>query len=376
MPVTFKYSKIFFSFALVLILYLFYRMIEPFLISVILSLTLVSLFYANYLELNRKLKNRPNLSSALMVLIVTTLIIIPFFVFFIALLNEFVFAYESFQVQLASGEFEKNFYFPESPFLQEVSDQFSRFLGVEGLNLTLLISSLLNRVAQYLTEHYASILGGIGVFFLKFSIMIFSMFFFFRDGEALVRELKKLIPLAPEHEDLVLKKLKEVTFATFFGIFATGICQGIVAGLIFFFLGINNSILWGTATAIMSVVPVLGTATVWVPISLYLVSSGAVTKGAILFVLGVTVIGLLDNLIRPLIIEGTSQGMHLLLVVFSLAGGLILFGPSGLVLGPLVAALFVTFLEIYKIEFEEQLATGAHPSVRIREEEGKPTPIL
>ena len=172
----------------------------------------------------------------------------------------------------------------------------------------------------------------------------------------------------------MLKKLKEVTFATFFGIFATGICQGIVAGLIFFFLGINNAILWGTATAIMSVVPVLGTATVWVPISLYLVSSGAVTKGTILFVLGVTVIGLLDNLIRPLIIEGTSQGMHLLLVVFSLAGGLILFGPSGLVLGPLVAALFVTFLEIYKIEFEEQLATGAHPSVRIREEERKTHP--
>ncbi len=79
MPVTLKYSKIFFSLALVLILYLFYRMIEPFLISVILSLTLVSLFYANYLELNRKLKNRPNLSAALMVLIVTTLIIIPFF---------------------------------------------------------------------------------------------------------------------------------------------------------------------------------------------------------------------------------------------------------------------------------------------------------
>ena len=151
MPLTLKYSKIFFSLALVLILYLFYRMIEPFLISVILSLTLVSLFYANYLELNRKLKDRPNLSSALMVLIVTTLIIIPFFVFFIALLNEFVFAYESFQVQLASGEFEQNFYFPESPFLREVSEQFSQFLGVEGLNLTLLISSLLNRVAQYLT---------------------------------------------------------------------------------------------------------------------------------------------------------------------------------------------------------------------------------
>ncbi len=363
MPKTLEYSKIFFSLALALIVFLFYRMIEPFLISVILSLTLVSLFYANYLELNRKLKNRPNLSSALMVLIVTTLIIIPFLVFFIALLNEFVFAYESFQVQLASGEFEQNFSFPESPFLREVSEQFSQFLGIEGLNLTLLISSLLDRVAQYLTEHYASILGEIGAFFFKFSIMIFSMFFFFRDGEALVKELKKL---------------KEVTFATFFGIFATGISQGIVAGFIFFFLGISNSILWGTATAIFSLVPVVGTATVWIPMSLYLVSSGAVMKGAILFVLGLTIIGMLDNLIRPLIIEGQSQGMHLLLVVFSLAGGLMLFGPSGLILGPLVAALFVTFLEIYKIEFEDQLATGAHPTVRIRqeEEERKPTPIL
>ncbi len=108
MPVTLKYSKIFFSFALVLILYLFYRMIEPFLISVILSLTLVSLFYANYLELNRKLKDRPNLSSALMVLIVTTLIIIPFFVFFIALLNEFVFAYESSLTRASPSRKKKN----------------------------------------------------------------------------------------------------------------------------------------------------------------------------------------------------------------------------------------------------------------------------
>ncbi|MFB3067906.1 MAG: AI-2E family transporter, partial [Acidobacteriota bacterium] len=248
---------------------------------------------------------------------------------------------------------------------------FSQFLGIEGLNLTLVISSLLDRVARYLTEHYASILGGIGAFFFKFSIMVFSMFFFFRDGEALVRELKKLIPLAPEHEDLVLKKLKDVTYATFFGIFATGICQGIVAGFIFTFLGINNAILWGTATAVFSLVPLIGTATVWIPMSLYLISSGAVTRGVILFLLGLTIIGLVDNLIRPLIIEGKSQGMHLLLVVFSLAGGLMLFGPSGLVLGPLVAALFVTFLEIYKIEFEEQLVTEDQATPKLTTQEEK-----
>ena len=214
------------------------------------------------------------------------------------------------------------------------------------------------QVAEYILEHYTLILGGIGAFVLKFSIMLFSMFFFFRDGEALVRELKKLIPLAPEHEDLLLSKLKEVVYATFLGIFTTGICQGIVVGFIFYFLGISNSILWGTATAMFSLVPVLGTATVWIPLSLYLLLSGAYLKGIILLILGVTVIGLIDNLIRPLIIEGTMEGMHLLMVLFALAGGLLLFGPSGLVVGPLVAAMLITFLEIYKIEFREQLDSG------------------
>ena len=357
MPITSRYSNIFFSLAFLLILYLFYRMIRPFLISVILSLTLVSLFHTNYLELNRKLRNRSNLSSALMCLIVTLLIIIPFLLFFIALLNEFVLAYEGFQLQVATGNLGIDLAVLENGFISEIQEQLSRFLGVEGLSVTLLISSLLERVAEYLLEHYTLILGGIGAFILRFSIMIISMFFFFRDGAALVEELKKLIPLAPEHKDMVLNKLKEVVYATFFGIFTTGICQGIVAGFIFYFLGISNSILWGTTTAFFSVVPVLGTATVWIPMSLYLLLSGAYLKGIILLVLGVTVIGLLDNLIRPLIIEGTMEGMHLLLVFFALAGGLLLFGPSGLVVGPLVAALFVTFLEIYKIEFREHLGS-------------------
>jgi predicted PurR-regulated permease PerM len=358
MPAAFRYSKIFFSLAFLLVFYLFYRMISPFLTSVILSLTLVSLFHANYLELNRRLGHRSNLSSALMCLIVTILIIIPFLLFSIALLNEFVLAYEGFQTQMTTGELGIDLALLENGFISEIQEQLSRFLGIEGLSFTLLISSLLERVAEYLLEHYTMILGGIGAFVLKFAIMLFSMFFFFRDGEALVAELKKLIPLAPEHEDLLLSKLKEVVYATFLGIFTTGICQGIVAGFIFYFLGISNSILWGTATAMFSMVPVLGTATVWIPLSLYLLLSGAYWKGITLLILGVTVIGLIDNLIRPLIIEGTMEGMHLLMVFFALAGGLLLFGPSGLMLGPLVAAMFITFLEIYKIEFREQLDSG------------------
>ena len=125
--------------------------------------------------------------------------------------------------------------------------------------------------------------------------------------------------------------------------------------MIFWGLGINNPTLWAAATALVSLIPVIGTATIWVPLSIYLILTGYLGKGIILLVLGSGVIGLVDNFVRPLIIEGKSEGMHLLLVFFSLAGGLILFGPSGLVLGPLVSALLVTFLDIYRAEFKEEL---------------------
>ena len=99
--------------------------------------------------------------------------------------------------------------------------------------------------------------------------MIFSMFFFFRDGDILLRELKTLIPMAPKYKDMVVNKLREVTYATFFGIFGTGICQGVAAGLIFWGLGISNPTLWAAATALVSLIPVIGTATIWVPLSIY-----------------------------------------------------------------------------------------------------------
>ena len=355
MPSSIKSSKVFFSLVFILVLYVVYRMFQPFLVSIILAVTIVSIFYNNYLELNRRLKGRSNLSSALMCLIVTTLIIIPLLFLLIAMLKEFAAAYEVFKTKLAAGTFGKELYWPENAILDAVRDQFVRFFPIEGWSVTLGISSLFDRVADYLMDHYVSILGGVGALFFKFSVMVFSMFFFFRDGEVFLQEVKRLIPLAPEHKDLVLSKLKEVTYATFFGIFATAFIQGIVAALIFLLLGINNAILWGMTTAVFSALPLLGTSTVWLPMSIYLILSGKILKGVILLVLGGSILAVVDNLVRPLIIEGKARGMHLLLVFFSLVGGLFLFGPSGLILGPLLGALFLTFLEIYKIEYGDQL---------------------
>ena len=350
----FRYAKIFFVLTFVLILYAFYRMLEPFLISVVLGVTVVSLFYPNYLKLNTRLRGHANLSALIMCAVITLLIILPLILFSLALFNETNTVYADFQQQLRTGQWGVNLPVPENTILEAVRNRLVGYLGVGEMDLTLIVSSIVDRFASYLLDHYSGILGGIGAFFFKFFIMIFSMFFFFRDGDLLLRELKSLIPLAPGYKDMVVERLKEVTYATFFGIFGTGICQGVAAGLIFWALGIGNPTLWAAVTALVSLIPVIGTAVVWGPLSLYLILTGFLGKGIVLLVLGSAIIGMVDNFVRPILIKGRSKGMHLLLVFFSLVGGLALFGLSGLVLGPLISALLVTFLEIYRAEFREE----------------------
>ncbi|RPJ49499.1 MAG: AI-2E family transporter [Acidobacteria bacterium] len=355
MALTYKYSQIFFGLVFLLILFVFFQMLRPFLVSIILALTLVSLFYPNYRQLRIKLKGRKGLASLLMCTVITILIIIPSFLFFLALFEELNTAYENVRQELDRQPGQQQEYQIENPVVRELWTQVNRYLGVDGRNLRVTFSRVVDRAIGYLLEHYSAILGGIGFFFFNFFIMIFSMFFFFRDGHVLLNEFKRLVPLAPEYEEMLIERLKEVIYATFFGLFATAACQGVAGGLIFFGLGLSNPVLWGTAIAVFSLVPMVGTAIVWVPVAVYLLLTGSVIKGIVLLCLGGVVIGLVDNLIRPFIIEGRSHGLHVLLVFFSLAGGLTLFGVPGLVLGPLVAAILVTFLQIYKIEFKDDL---------------------
>ncbi len=342
-------SQIFFLITFLVTLYIFYLMLKPFLVSVVLAITLASLFYPNYQGLRQRLGGRSNLSALLMCVVVTFLIIIPLAVLFIALANEVNSVYNTLRFQQAY--FSGLLIGSDNTLINIFREWVSRYLDLEIRDLSTVLSSLVDRMALYLLDHYSAILGGVGALLLNFLVIIFGMFFFFRDGSLVIGEIKQLIPLAPRYADMVFDKLKLVTRATFFGIFATALVQGLIAGVVFFVLGINSPILWGTASAVFSLIPLVGTATIWAPMAIYLMLTGSPIKGIILITLGGSLIGLVDNVLRPWIIEDRPGGMPLLLVFFALAGGLLLFGPAGLVLGPLVAALLVTLVDIYKIEY-------------------------
>lgn len=209
-------------------------------------------------------------------------------------------------------------------------------------------------VGRFLVEELASVTTGtVGFFFLLF-VMLYATFFFLRDGGALLTRALSYLPLTREEKTLLVARFVSVGRATIRGTLVIGVVQGGLAGAAFAVVGIPAAAFWGTLMAFLSVVPGLGTALVWVPAVVYLLASGQTPGGVGLAAWCVAVVGSADNVLRPRLVGRDTQ-MSDLLVLLSTLGGIIAFGAAGILIGPLVAALFVTVWEIYGVAFQDLL---------------------
>jgi predicted PurR-regulated permease PerM len=189
---------------------------------------------------------------------------------------------------------------------------------------------------------------------MNFLIMLLTMFYLFKDGSRIYQEIKELSPLPDEYEDMLVNQFRDVSFATLYGSVMTALSQGAAGGILFAALGVPGALLWGAVMAFLSFIPVVGAFLVWMPAGAYLLLEGETTKGIIMWVLGAVVVSSIDNLLKPIFIKGKAD-MHAMLVFFSVFGGMKVFGFLGLVVGPLIVALFLTFMNLYKVEFKEIL---------------------
>jgi predicted PurR-regulated permease PerM len=198
--------------------------------------------------------------------------------------------------------------------------------------------------AGQLSQAIATRLLGIGQdtlnFMLSFFVTLYLAFFLLRDGRQVVRLLTAAIPIKPAHKRELLDKFVVVTRATVKGNVVVAAVQGLLGGLAFWVLGVHAALLWGVVMAVLSLLPAVGTALVWLPVAVYLMFTGALAKGIGLVVYGVVVIGLVDNVLRPLLV-GKDTRMPDYVVLISTVGGMALFGINGFVLGPLIAAMFI-----------------------------------
>jgi predicted PurR-regulated permease PerM len=220
------------------------------------------------------------------------------------------------------------------------------------------LGELVGSVGSFLFNSLSAATRGTVAFLFKFFLMLYAMFFFLLDGGPLLARILYYLPLGSADEQRMVDKFLSVTRATLKGTLLIGLTQGTLAGLAFWVVGIEGALFWGTLMTLLSIIPGIGTALVWGPAALVLLIGGHWAKGIGLVLFCTLVVGSVDNLLRPRLVGRDTQ-MHELLILFGTLGGVLLFGVLGFIVGPIIAALFVTVWEIYGTVFRDLLPGSA-----------------
>lgn len=221
-------------------------------------------------------------------------------------------------------------------------------------------AELVGSIGTFLANALSAATRGTVVFLFHFVILLYAMFFFLMDGPRMLQAVTSYLPLADEDKERMLDRFTSVTRATLKGTVFIGITQGALSGLAFWAVGIDGAIFWMTLMIVLSVVPGIGGALVWVPAVLLLLAQGELWKGIGLTLFCALVVGSVDNLLRPRLV-GRDTKLHDLLILFSTLGGLLVFGATGFIVGPILAALFVTVWEMFGIAFRDVLPQRPAP---------------
>jgi predicted PurR-regulated permease PerM len=228
--------------------------------------------------------------------------------------------------------------------------------------------AMVGTISGFLINRLSSVTLGTVNFIFMTLVLLYTMFFFLMDGGKLINRILYYLPLKDNDERRILDRFTSVSRATLKGTLVIGILQGVLAGGAFAITGIPSSVFWGTMMAVLSIIPGIGSALIWVPAVIVLAMAGNYLKATGLAVFCALVVGSLDNLLRPILVGKDTQ-MHELMIFFGTLGGIVMFGPVGIIIGPIIAALFTTIWDIYGVAFKDYLPVV--PQARLNE---KPPP--
>ncbi|AGI24633.1 AI-2E family transporter [Pseudomonas sp. MT3] len=295
-------------------------------------------------RLRVRLHGRNNLAALISLTICLLIVILPMTFIAGALVQEGATVYQ----RLKSGELNFVTYFQQvmAALPDWVHPWLERFDLTDLSSLQEKLSAGAMQASQLVATKAFSIGQNTFEFVISFGIMLYLLFFLLRDGPALGRRIKQAVPLSGEHKQHLFTKFTTVIRATVKGNIAVAATQGALGGLIFWFLGIQGSLLWGTLMAFLSLLPAIGAGLIWVPVAAYFLLTGAIWQGVVLTLFCVLVIGLVDNILRPILV-GKDTKMPDYVVLISTLGGMSLFGLNGFVIGPLIAALFIASWDLF-----------------------------
>ncbi|MFH1059916.1 MAG: AI-2E family transporter [Pseudomonadota bacterium] len=346
---TTTWSRWFFAACILYVLYLAYRLVEPYLVPIFLAVVLVVVAGPLYSLLARALRGRRTLASALSCLIIFVILVLPFFFMAGVITAQALDLYNTVSNQLSTAQLQKLFdqgmgrLDPYIAYLQQ-------HLGFDETDVVKHVGEWVKEVSNLLYSNLATLVKGFTNVLINFVLILFVTFYLFMDGQRMGDSLLALSPLPVELNQRIRDDFLTSLRSTLKGTVVLAFIQGVGCGLGFWVFGVPNAPFWGTVMVFASVVPMVGTALVWAPACVYLVVLGswgqAIGVGAWSLVVGV----ISDNILRPKLLGGAGS-IHPLLTFFSVLGGLAAFGMVGLILGPLVLAMLLSLVDVYQRYF-------------------------
>lgn len=320
---------------------MFFQMVRGFLVAVLLAAIFAGMSYPLFRRLRFRLGGRQNLASITTILVLFVGVVVPIVAFMALVVNESVTLSQSIADWVRS---EPDRLAQMRTYLERVP--FADSLIPEGDELVTKLGELAGRAGPMLAGQLAALGRGTLAFMLQLFVCGYALFFFLVDGPRILRTILYYIPLGADEESQLLERFVSVTRATLKGSLLIGVIQGGLAGIAFWVAGVPGAAFWGTVMVVLSIIPAIGSPLVWIPAVIYLALAGRITAALLLLAWCAIVVGTVDNFLRPRLI-GRDARMSDLLILLSTLGGIAVFGALGFIVGPIIAALFVTVWHIY-----------------------------
>lgn len=324
---------------------LFAVILRPFWSAIFWAVVITVLFAPMQARLLSHMKGHHTRAALLTLLTCSVMVILPV----LALLSAFISEGASLYARIESEELDPALFIDQIvgaiPFLPNLMDR----IGIDTSNIRAYLSSSAVGISEVIAQQALGLGRNTLNFTISLALMLYLTFFLLRDGEKIMRRMEAAVPLSPARKKLLFSKFVEVTRATVKGNLLVAAVQGALGGFIFWLLGIPAAVLWAVVMAFLSLIPAVGAALVWVPVAIYLYATGKWVEASVLVAYGAVIIGLADNVLRPILV-GRDTKLPDYIVLFSTMGGLALMGINGFVIGPLIAAVFLSFWAIFSTD--------------------------
>jgi len=349
--------KYFFIVLFIAISALAFWVAKPFINALLMSAVVAYVFYPVYNKLERLIKYK-NLRAAIVSAFILLLFIGPLFLVIEAAAPDARYVFVRAKQKILTGEvLDVSCPVGKETTLCKISNRIQLF--AQDPEVRYYLGDVVSKVTNFVIAKISGIVFALPIIMLNLFVTFFAVFYLLKDGTALIDKIKRLLPIRVKHREHIFDKLRDTAHAVVYGSLVIAIIQGALGGLGFWMFSVSSPLLWGFMMALFALVPFVGTAVIWLPAAIVMIATGSsegdpvlTWKGIGLLLYGFFIISGIDNILKPMLIGGRA-GVHPVLILIGVLGGLAVFGVAGFIIGPLVLAVFKVFLDIYQREYEE-----------------------